>query len=259
MTKLFIATPQYGGMCSGFYQQSVLGLQAVLGQMQIECMIAVMFNESLIPRARNALAQQFLASDATHLFFIDADIKFNPGDIPLMVQSDKDVICGIYPKKEINWFTVADAVKRGVPVEELKYHTGAWVINLFGHKDTVTVRADQPLEVYNGGTGFMLIKREVLEKMKPTTPIYRNDVGDLSGQLKAGDEIYQFFDTYIEHDTEKDTVRLLSEDYEFCRRWRALGGKVWAAPWVQLGHFGSYLFEGRLLATQAPCTQEAAQ
>ena len=256
MTNLFIATPQYGGMCAGFYMQSILGLQGVLAQAKIDCMVSVMFNESLIPRARNALASQFLKSDATHLFFIDADIKFNPGDVPMMVQADKDVICGIYPKKEINWHSIVDAVTRGVPPEELKYHTGAWVLNLFGNQEKVTVRADQPLEIYNGGTGFMLIKREVLEKMIPTTPYYHNDVGDLSGQIKSGDQIYEFFDTHIE----EPQLRLLSEDYEFCRRWRALGGKVYAAPWVQLGHFGSYLFEGRLLATPAPCTeQEAAQ
>jgi hypothetical protein len=36
----------------------------------------------------------------------------------------------------------------------------------------------------------------------------------------------------------------LSEDYYFCKKWQELGGKVYAAPWVQISHFGSYEFKG---------------
>lgn len=243
MTKLFIATPMYGGMCSGLYTQGMVGLRDVLAQINIQSFYSIMFNESLIPRARNAMTKAFLKSDATHLFFIDADIKFNPFEVPAMIMADKDIICGIYPKKEINWNSIEAAVKSGVPQENLQHHTGAWVVNLVGMAGETSVPISEPLEVWNGGTGFMLIKREVFEKLMPTTPIYRNDVLDLSGNIGGGEEIHEFFKTSIDPDTQ----RLLSEDYHFCREWRMAGGKVYAAPWLTLGHFGSFLFDGRFL------------
>lgn len=243
--KVFIASPMFGGQCAGFYMQSILQLQAVLSMRGYHVALSMMFNESLITRGRNALANQFLKSDFTHLLFIDADIKFDAQQVAMMFDADKDIICGIYPKKEINWHTVADAVKKGVPVEQLKHYTGSWVINLVDYQNSVDVPQNEPLEVWAGGTGMMLIKREVFEKMKDWVPSYLNDVVDLSNSMEPRERIAEFFATSIEPGTE----RLLSEDYHFCRVWRENGGKIYAAPWVELGHIGTYIFEGRLLQT----------
>ena len=238
--KVFLATPMYGGMCTGFYAQSVLMLQTMFMQQGIDCALSFMFNESLITRARNALVSAFLKSECTHLLFIDADIRFAPGDVFHMLKADKDIICGIYPKKEINWGTVQQAVISKVPVEELKHHTGAWVVNLVDYTGEVTVNAAEPLEVWAGGTGMMLIKREVFEKLKEHVPTYKNDVVDSSGGMPHGEEIHEFFATSIEPGTQ----RLLSEDFHFCRIWRLQGGKIYVAPWMALGHVGTYCFEG---------------
>jgi hypothetical protein len=240
-THLFIATPMYGGMCAGYYTQSCLQLSSLLQQKGIGCSFSFMFNESLITRGRNGLAHAFLKSEATHLFFIDADIYFNPHDVVSLVEADKDIICGIYPKKEINWDTVERAVKNGVPKEQLKNHTGSFVVNLVDYKGEVTVPVNEPVEIFNGGTGFMCIKRDVLEQMGPNMPFYVNDVHDL-GKLLGEDRITEYFATSIEPGTD----RLLSEDYHFCYNWRQQGGKVYAAPWVQLSHIGTYAFDGRL-------------
>lgn len=235
----------YGGQCTGFYTQSVVSIPAMAASYGADCSFSFMFNESLIQRARNAMVHQFLKrEECTHLMFIDADIKFNPNDIFSMLAQDKDVICGLYPKKEINWHGVERAVKAGVSVDQWKNHTGAMVVNLVGYEGEVTVPMNQPLEIFAGGTGFMLIKREVFEKLIGTVAHYTNDVNDLSGQIKA-DTIHEFFPVMIE----PETGRLLSEDYAFCRLARKAGMKIWAAPWVNLGHFGSYLFEGGLVPT----------
>jgi len=87
----------------------------------------------------------------------------------------------------------------------------------------------------------MLIKREVFENLSDKVPVYRNDVKDLSGQL-GSEYIKEFFATSID-----DTERLLSEDFHFCKIARDNGVKVWAAPWVNLAHVGTYTFEGQLL------------
>ena len=241
--KLFVATPMYGGMCAGFYMQSVMQMQNIFSSQGIETQYSFMFNESLITRARNALVQTFLKTPCTHLMFIDADIKFNAMDILAMLEVDKDIICGIYPKKEINWNTVRQAMDAGVPNEHLKNHTGSFVVNLVDYQGEVTVPVNQPVEIFNGGTGFMLIKREVFEQLADKVPSYSNDVGDLSGQMKQAEKIYEYFATSIE----PETNRLLSEDYHFCRIWRLAGGKVYAAPWAQLAHVGTYAFEGQLV------------
>lgn len=245
MNKVFIATPMYGGQCFGFYTQSLLQLNNLLRDNNVQSMMSFMFNESLITRARNALAHQFLKTDCTHLFFIDADIRFNAGDVLPMLEAGKDIICGIYPKKEINWQGVKNALDAGVDVDSLKHHTGSFVVNLVGYSGSVTVPINEPVEIWNGGTGFMIIKREVFEKLADLVPAYTNDVTDLAGNLKA-EEIKEYFATSIE----PGTNRLLSEDYHFCRIWREAGGQIFAAPWAHLSHIGSYVFEGAL--TPAP-------
>lgn len=241
-TKVFIATPMYGGMCTGFYTQSLLLMQNVFAQNNISSAISFVFNESLIQRARNSLAHAFLKTDCTHLLFIDADLRFDGAGVYKMIEADKDVICGIYPKKEINWPMVRKAIESGVPDDQLKHHTGSWVINLVDYMGTQSVRTDEPFEIWAGGTGMMLIKREVFEKLKEVTESYCNDMVDLSGSLQDKERIYNFFSLSIEPGTE----RLLSEDYHFCREWREIGGKVWAAPWMTPGHIGTYIFEGHL-------------
>lgn len=239
---IFIATPMYGGMCTGFYTQSLLTFQKTLAANNVTTTFSFMFNESLITRARNALVHNFLKTDATHLMFIDADIRFIPDDFLPMLATDLDIICGLYPKKEINWFAVAEAVKSGVKNDDLKWHTGSMVVNLVGGDVTQTVPLNQPVEIKAGGTGYMLIKREVFEKLADKVPTYTNNVMDLAGGLQI-EPICEYFATSI--DPENNV--LLSEDYHFCRVARQHGLKVWAAPWVRLAHLGSYLFEGGLV------------
>lgn len=248
MTKLFIATPMYGGMCAGYYTQSLMTLQNILRDNRIDTAASFLFNESLIQRARNALVHGFLKTDFTHLMFIDADIRFDAKDVLPMLLADKPIICGIYPKKEINWGAIHAAALAGVPPHELKKYSGSFVVNLVGYKEEQRVEIGQPVEIWNGGTGFMLIKREVFEQLKDHVPSYINDTNDLGGAI-GQERIHEFFATSIEPIGE----RLLSEDYHFCKIWREkCDGKVWAAPWAQLGHVGTHMFDGTLMPKPTP-------
>jgi hypothetical protein len=252
MAKLYVATPMYGGQCFGYYAQSLLALQNTLRENKIDTAVSFLFNESLIQRARNALAHGFLKTDYTHLMFIDADIRFNPQDVLPMFLADKPIICGIYPKKEINWDMIHKAAVAGVPPSELRKYSGSFVVNLVGYAGETQVQVDQPVEIWNGGTGFMLIKREVLEQLRDKVPSYINDTHDLGGNI-GKERISEFFATSIEPLGE----RLLSEDYHFCKEWREkCAGTVWAAPWVQLGHVGTHIFDGVLMP---PPTTHVAQ
>ncbi len=244
--KIFVATPMYGGMCAGFYTQAIIQLLTTCQANGVDVEYSFMFNESLITRARNSLTHTFMQTDCSHLMFIDADIKFRAEDVIHMIRAEKDILCGIYPKKEINWYSVKAAMDRGVPFDQLKSHTGSFVVNLVNYVGEVTVPVNQPVEIFNGGTGFMLIKREVFDKLGESVPSYSNDVVDLGGKMKQSEPIKEFFTTSIE----PGTNRLLSEDYHFCRIWRETGGQVHAAPWCQLSHIGTYAFEGQLTPSE---------
>jgi hypothetical protein len=246
----------FAGQCTGFYTQSLLSLQQMCFQSGINLSFSALFNESLIQRGRNVLVCGYLKSTASHFVFIDADIKFDAAHLLKMVLSDKEIICGLYPKKSINWANVRAAIAEGVPDEDLKYHTGDFVVNLVGRDMRQVVRVDQPAEIMHGGTGFMVIRRDVFARLIPhleeTDRWYRNNVRDLGGNVQD-DKIYEFFAVSID----QETKTLLSEDYHFCKLARSQGIKVWAAPWAQLGHYGSFLFEGRLVETDAPADERA--
>lgn len=244
---LFILTPMYGGQCFGAFTQSLLQLNNAFST-PTKISYGFMFNESLIQRARNSLVQSALRTDATHLMFIDADIRFNPMDIPSMLAADLDVIAGIYPKKEINWESVRNAIAAGVPNDQLKNYTGSFVVSLANNVNTVKVPINQPLEVLDAGTGFMMIKRGVFDKLKKKKIVktYKSDLVDLSNTVHHGEEITEYFKVPIE----PETRRLLSEDYAFCRMCQKAGIKIHIAPWAKLAHFGTYAFEGQLIPTE---------
>lgn len=238
---IFIATPMYGGNCTGLYTSSMMELQVAFSKYGISFSIEFLFNESLITRARNLLAYNFLNSDASHLFFIDSDIKFKADDAVSMIAADKDIICGVYPKKEINWPTVRNAINNNVSDDNLKYCTGGLAVNLIDHAQSVEIKLNEPVEILHGCTGFMLIKREVFEKLSDHVPSYRPNLNYKFG----GPDIYHkdFFSLSLD-----PTNQLyLSEDYHFCQMWRDIGGKVYAAPWIRLSHVGMYEYSGCVL------------
>ena len=129
-----------------------------------------------------------------------------------------------------------------MPDDQLKNHTGVFVANLVNYQENQRVAVNEPVEIWNGGTGFMLIKRDVIERLQKVVKSYVNDVLDLSGTM-GRERIHELFPVFIEEGTE----RLLSEDYGFCKVARENDIKIWAAPWASLAHMGSYLFEGQLL------------
>lgn len=250
--KLFVATPMYGGQCLGLYMKSCLDLQNLCTQYGVEVRFSMIFNESLVQRARNYLCDQFLESGMTHMLFIDADISFNPQDVIDLILRDKDIIGGPYPKKAINWKNVAEAARKhpDLPPEELANLVGDYVFNVVG--GTTKIQINEPVEVLEIGTGFMMIKRQVFDKFKEAYP----DMcftPDFIGQadFDPSRKIHIFFDTMVDtkdSPTGGGTNRFLSEDYMFAQMYRRMGGKIYLCPWMRLTHVGTYAFTGNLPA-----------
>jgi hypothetical protein len=250
--KLFIATPMYGGMAHGLYIKSSLDLQTTMNKYGIETKFSFLFNESLITRARNYLVDEFLRSDHTHMLFIDSDIHYNPQDVLALMALDKDVIGGPYPKKSINWGNVAQAARSHPNMEpkELESLVGEYVFNVV--KGTKQFTVTDPLEVMEIGTGFMMVKREVFEKMEKEYPMIRYKPDHVGQANFDGTRyIHAYFDTVI--DTKESIVgggsdRYLSEDYMFCQMWRKMGGQIYLCPWMKTQHIGTYAFTGNMPA-----------
>lgn len=228
---LMVGTPMYGGQCNSEYAQSIMELRESMQKYDHTVTCVFLGNESLVQRARNTIVWHFLNSDASHLLFMDADQKFRPGDVAKMLKADKDIIGGPVPMKGINW----DRVRQGAVLNHPELHTLTGIFNvnkLDGHD---MVKPDEPFQVKHIGTGFMLIKRDVFSKLQQHVDYYTNG----GSTIPPGEKVYNFFDTgVVDHE-------FLSEDYWFCNKYREIGGTVWAAPWCQVGHFGSYLFSGQ--------------
>lgn len=236
--SLFIATPMYGGMCHGSYAKSLFNTMKFLLDKGIEVQFRDMYNNSIITEARNLMTQMFLKSNATHLFFIDADQSFRPEDVLRMIEEDKDIIGGVVPKKEINWESVTEAVKFGVPTNKLKYASGNFNLALIeGHAQPENF--NKAFEVSHIGTGMMIIKRSVFDKMKEHVAEYIYQGEGILG-VNSGDKMHQYWECGI------DNKRWMGEDVNFCHIWRQLNGKVYAAPYAKTTHVGSYEFFGSL-------------
>lgn len=247
--KLFLATPMYGGNCVGMYTRAVADLAAICAKYQIPLQLYFLFNESLITRARNYCADEFLRSDATHMLFIDSDIGFNPQDVLAMLaiqddDSDYDVIGAPYPKKCISWEKVKQAVDKGIADEDpnrLEKFVGDYVFNPKGGQREIPL--GEPVEVMEIGTGFMMIRRKTFEKYAEVFPnlSYKPD-HIRTAAFDGSREIHAYFDCIID----PVSKRYLSEDYMFCYNVQKAGMKVWFCPWMQTQHVGTYVFGGSL-------------
>lgn len=207
--KLFVAAPMYGGQCQGMFARSIADLSALCTHYGIQVRFYFLFNESLITRARNYCADEFMRSGDTHLMFIDSDIGFNANDVIALMalQSENpdedqyDILAGPYPKKCISWEKIKTAVDKGFADEDpnkLEKYVGDYVFNPAGGSGEIPL--GEPVEVLEAGTGFMMIRRNTFEKFQQAYPqqMYKPD-HVRTEHFDGSREIMAFFDTPIDH------------------------------------------------------------
>jgi hypothetical protein len=225
--KLHIATPMYGGNCTAGYTSSLLNLSKL-----VEFEHNFITNESLVTRARNMLTHTFLESDCTHMLFIDADVAFDAHGVVKMLESDKNLIGGLYAKKHIDWQRVLNVAKQVDSAQQLAANAYDYYV-----RGNVQMGAQECVEVESVATGLMLIKREVFSALKPSTRASKLGSAVI-GQISAQTPVHHYFDTGVD----TNTGEFLSEDYAFCQKWKQAGGKIYAAPWIQTIHIGTHHF-----------------
>ena len=244
--RIFVGLPMYGGMMSEATFHGILQMQMWAQKHKVQLRIQTMGNESLISRARNTLVSMMMDNKdfiPTHLLFIDADIGFSQENIERLVCTDKDVVCGIYPRKCHHWNQVIGAVKENPNITEAELHAKSLGYNLnFDNPNSVTIDHGY-CKVSEAATGMMLVKRNVFRVMKKKFPERKyNSDQIINGLPYKSENAYDFFAVGIYGEKR----RYLSEDYYFSRLWQECGGEIWADINSSLSHFGSTSFSGNV-------------
>jgi hypothetical protein len=239
MKKVFIATPMFGGKATSQYSESLLKLLPALQASGVDVHVDLVGNESLIQRARNLMADRFHKSDCTHLLFIDADIGFGPEQVLRLLGAEKDIACGVYPKKHLDMKSVRD--KRDGKLETSEPVTSV------GLDYNLNVDYRKGLKISSGfvqchdaATGFMLISRKAYQAVWDAHPelCCKNDVYTKGKEFQEN-EYRAVFECMID----PETRRYLSEDFAFIRRAQQQQQEVWCDLKSQLTHTGSFTVE----------------
>jgi hypothetical protein len=239
VVNLVIATPCFGGQISVLYAASLFKLQSLVRAYR-DFNLKILFKDgdALITRARASLIAQFLDDpSATHLLFVDADIGFEAEQVLRLIQCGADMCAAIYPIKQIDWDKVRSAVEtgRGNPAAAaLKY--------VFEVDDpNAIIQKGGFVRVRYAGTGFLMIRRDALERMCAAYPELRYKRDHSIDAASISENRFALFECMIAEDG-----TYLSEDFAFCKRWTALGGEIWADINSKLHHVGPATFCGDL-------------
>lgn len=258
--KLYILTPCYGNMCQVNYVESLLTTTNAFMQIGLDYQVEFCRNDSLVTRARNNLIAKAMSdAECTHMIFIDGDITWEVTDILRLMMHDKEIVGGLYPLKHYffdKMFTdtpetskypvLVDRYNRSITKSGTTFHNYVkqnmmkYNCNYIG--DTVDIQ-NNLIEVMHIATGFMMLKRECIEKMMEKFPErkYVDDVGFLTE--KHMEYTYAHFNTGVVDN------HFYSEDWMFCHDWRSLGGQIFADVTINLLHSGCEDFAGSYLST----------
>ena len=241
---VFLAIPSFRGQPEREFVLSLMQTQKALAEAGINYVLSMLAGDPYLSKVRDRLASAFLTTwpQATDFFFLDDDIGWQPHKVVEFIRRPQDVVCGVYPKKQ-------DPLEFPTTLEIDDAQNMIWDGDL--------------VQSHLAPTGFMRIKRRVLEKMAMHAPRYyessatgeqlllwsifearfvdlkmhelaRTDLDALSHEdaimhlkralgVTTGQEIGQFW----------------GEDYWFTERWRRMGGKIWVDPEIEFTHRGS--------------------
>lgn len=205
--RVFIAMPTGSGFLQCPAMQSLMQTQIVLSREGIAYEIMMEAGNCHVDDTRNSAVREFMKSDCTDLFFIDADVSFDPESVVKLLRYDRDLVAGVYPKKQDD--------------EDFPVSVAAGV--------ELQADADGLVEVEGAPTGFMRIRRNVLEAMCEANK-HRRYKGQGDG---PDDPPYTILFERI-----YEAGRRFSGDYAFCRKWRQMGGKVFVDPELPFTHEG---------------------
>ena len=221
-----ICTPAYGALMTVNFVNMVISFIDSCKNLEIPYSTAFLYNESLITRARNKLCDLFLRNEAaTDLLFIDADISCSVQDLISLLFHPEEIIAVPCARKNLRLDRVYNAGKANYPdnsISELRKLCGEFVLNFPPENTPTKMNLGQLVEVQDGGTGLMRIKRSALEKFRDAYPDryylpMSGEEGENGGERKP---MFMFFQSRLDEDSAKfnpgNLPDYISEDYAFC-------------------------------------------
>lgn len=201
--SVFLATPSYESVTAG-YAYSLALTTAELTRHNITFQLGIMHGNCHVDDGRNSLVRDFLEGNCTDMLFLDSDVMWRAQDVIRILSHNEDLVCGAYPLK---------CSPQRYPIGRI-FHT----------------RPNGMLEVSYAPTGFMRIKRQLLEKLWPL-------------QSRHGKErpTAIFFERKF-NDASRD-----GGDVTFCRKVIASGGKVVVDPTFVFSHIGEARYTGSFI------------
>lgn len=202
----YVATPAYNGKVDTDFAMSLAETCQMATMHGIRVTAAVMGNGAFIDLARCTFAAMFLKTDCTHLFFIDADLRWEPRAFVGLVTSGRPIVAGAYRKRE---------EPESYPVRYLEKDGGIQPV------DGGWIECDRV------ATGFLCIRRDVIEEMAKDS-IWIKQAGEFFNEVPR-----LFYTTIV------DDNQFMGEDFAFCEDYTKKYGKpihVW--PDLDFTHGG---------------------
>ncbi len=216
---VYIAIPN-GGSIKSDVASSLLRETNVLLANGIGSQIDLGVRDSLITRSRDRIVANFMESQATHLLMWDSDIiPTEPGFVLKLLHANLPLVAGTAPFKNDTGHVVV------VLDEAFKDKVGRF--------NMPTVNGC--VEVKCAGTGIMMIRRDVIGRMM-RAHLDKMYVCHVPGVIRR-------VEWALFQDAVRDMDRL-SEDWEFCLRWRDLGEHVYIHPELVFEHIGERAYRG---------------
>lgn len=252
--KVLVATPAYDEKVTVTYFSTMIGIKELFERNvpRIECDF-FMFSHALVAYSRNVFASRMLEHpDYTHLLMIDSDTGFHPNLVMRMLQLDKPICAGMYPKRYLDLdrlMTIARSMPEDTAEARKKaLHTAFEFVAesdlmLEGEGTQRTLNIERGFaRCHAAGTGVMLVKRFVLEEMRKRFPeLVAPSVP--GGATTLTKEFFQPFNEYKLADG-----HTLSEDLSFCRRWsQEMGGEIWTNIDDEFTHQGNMRYKARFM------------
>ncbi len=219
--EVFVPLFCFNQTCNTNYMLAVIALIQKFQELNIKLTLYPILSESLVSRGRNAAVAHFMGSSATHMFFVDSDIIFNPSDVVKLLNSDKPVIGGIYPKKV------------------LKSQDNSFQVE-FTAKGKVEIENDLCLVDYIP-SGFLCIRRDAIEKLVQKNPElkYTNDV-----EAYHSDDCVEHYYDFFKPGVNSETKLYMGEDEGFCKLLSDAGVPLYVYPNITLAHIGNFNYIG---------------
>lgn len=209
--KVMLATTAYDSPDAS-YTYSIARSREALREAGVPSAYLLLQGNCHVDDARNTVVSDFLASDCTELVFLDADVSWEPEHLVQLCRFDCDLVGGVYPYRR----------DTGMDAMPVRYMADCFEPDERGL-----------LEVEGLPTGFLKIRRAVLERMAAEAKTFE----------RSGKRIAIVFERDILNGGRR------GGDIRFCMRWREMGGRVFAAANLRLGHCGKALLRDSLAAS----------